>query len=103
MTTDARPPEELPGGYAGKVLRIDLTAGKVSEEKIDDAFCHDRPDATDGFQFFPRAFHERIKIVKMSGQQGSHMFTDMSDTQGKQKTGKINRFAVFNGHYQIFG
>jgi aldehyde:ferredoxin oxidoreductase len=29
----------LPGGYAGNILRVDLTDGSVAVEAIDEAFC----------------------------------------------------------------
>jgi len=31
--------QNLPGGYNGKVLRVDLTNGKATTEQIDDPFC----------------------------------------------------------------
>ena len=31
--------EHVPGGYNGKVLRVDLTNGKATTEQIDDSFC----------------------------------------------------------------
>jgi aldehyde:ferredoxin oxidoreductase len=31
--------QHLPGGYNGKVLRVDLTNGKTTTEQIDDPFC----------------------------------------------------------------
>ena len=30
---------KVPGGYNGKVLRVNLTENKTTEEPIDDAFC----------------------------------------------------------------
>ncbi len=30
---------QIPGGYNGKVLRVDLTSGRVTNELIDDSFC----------------------------------------------------------------
>jgi len=31
--------EKTPGGYNGKILRVNLTTGKITIEEIDDAFC----------------------------------------------------------------
>jgi aldehyde:ferredoxin oxidoreductase len=31
--------KQMPGGYNGKLLRVDLTAGKIATESLDEAFC----------------------------------------------------------------
>ena len=34
------------GGYTGKMLRVDLTSGKISEERLDDATLRKYPSGT---------------------------------------------------------
>ena len=31
--------ENIPGGYSGKILRVNLSENTLSTENIDDAFC----------------------------------------------------------------
>ena len=31
--------KQIPGGYNGKLLRVDLTTGKIATERLDEAFC----------------------------------------------------------------
>ncbi len=47
----------MAGGYMGKILNVDLTTGKISEEKLDEKMCR---DFIGGYGLAARLLYDRI-------------------------------------------